>query len=200
MLDPTPVITTLIPTVIDWTQVITTLIPTVVGGVGAFWGIFTYREAQKLKRKEILFPLIDEFDNSKKMFLAKSILDDFTCSLPDSPEDASQLGKIILQDYKNPKDLKELYHVDNLSRALRYHKAEQAEDVTDQRELAVRQSFDAIIDFYAKLEYLKRIGLLKEEELDYFNYYYDKLASSKVVKDYVDKYKLPLKFTLFETN
>jgi hypothetical protein len=62
MIDLTPINAMLIPTVIDWTQVITTLIPTAVGGVGAFWGIFTYREAQKLKRKEILFPLIEELD------------------------------------------------------------------------------------------------------------------------------------------
>jgi len=77
---------------------------------------------------------------------------------------------------------------------LRYHKEEG--DVTDKRELFVRESFDAIIDFYAKLEYLKRIGLLKEEELDHFKYYYDKLAKSDAVRNSVKSYGLPLKFTL----
>jgi hypothetical protein len=124
MIDWMLVITAPIQNEIDWTKVITTLIPTAVGAVGAFWAIFTYREAQKLKRKEILFPLIDEFDNSKKMFLAKSILDDFTCSIPNSPEDPSQLPTIFLKDYKHPENLKELYHVDNLSRPLRCHKDE----------------------------------------------------------------------------
>jgi hypothetical protein len=180
----------------EWITLATTLIPTAVGGVGAFWGIFTYREGQKLKRKEILFPLIDEFDKAHKMFLAKAILDDFTCSLPDSQEELAQLGKITIKDYKHPDQLKELYHVDNLYITLRYHKDEG--DVTDLRELCVRESFDAIIDFYAKLEYLKRIGLLKEEELEHFKYYYDKLVDSEAIRKYVTKYQLPLKFSLFK--
>ena len=197
MIDLTPAYAALISTVIDWTEVIKVLIPTAVGGVGAFWGIFTYREGQKLKRKEILFPLIDEFDRSSKMFLAKAILDDFTCSFPDSSDELCQLGKTIVKDYMHPEKLKERYNVSNLSQTLRYHKEEG--DVTSIRELSVRESFDVIIDFYAKLEYLKKIGLLKYEELEHFSYYYDKLEKVEAVRNYVKDYNLPLHFTLFNT-
>jgi len=63
MIDWAAVITNLTPMILDWTkmdwtkigwtEVLKVFIPTVVGGVGAFWGIFTYREGQKLKRREI---------------------------------------------------------------------------------------------------------------------------------------------------
>jgi DNA replicative helicase MCM subunit Mcm2 (Cdc46/Mcm family) len=61
---------------------IATLIPTVVGVFGLYWTVKPYRENQTLKRKDIIFPLIDEFDNSEDLFLARAILDDFSCSVP----------------------------------------------------------------------------------------------------------------------
>ena len=43
---------------------------------GLIWGIYTYNESQILKRQEILFPLIKEFDESDKVYYSKAILDD----------------------------------------------------------------------------------------------------------------------------
>ena len=62
----------------DMTGIIQTVVPTAVGGAGFVCGILTYKQGQNLKRKEILFSLIREFDNSEKMDLAKKILDGFS--------------------------------------------------------------------------------------------------------------------------
>jgi hypothetical protein len=179
------------------TPLIATAIATAVGGFGAIWGIYTYKEGQKLKRKEILFPLIDELVNSKRMFLAKAIFDDFTCNIPDFSAEESELDKMIIEDIKEPGVMRKYYHADRLSTILRDHN-EQG-DVTDVREILVRASFDAIIRFYAKLEYLKDIHLLREDEVEYFRYYYDKLRNNEAVRKYVDDYGLSLKFTLFNS-
>lgn len=183
-------------TVSVFIPLIATAIATTVGGFGAIWGIYTYREGQKLKRKEILFPLIDELVNSKRMFLAKAIFDDFTCNIPDFSAEESELDKMVIEDIKKPEVTREYYHADKLSTILRDHRKKG--DVTNLREILVRASFDAIVKFYAKLEYLKDIHLLKEDEVEYFRYYYDKLQHNEAVKNYVGDYGLSLKFTLFE--
>jgi hypothetical protein len=60
----------------DLVSILTILLPTTVGGFSAFWGIHVYRDAQKLKRKDILFPLVEELHKSKSMRDAELILDD----------------------------------------------------------------------------------------------------------------------------
>ena len=52
------------------------LLPTAVGGFSALWGIHVYRDGQRLKRKDILFPLVEELHKSKTMRNAQLILDD----------------------------------------------------------------------------------------------------------------------------
>ena len=54
---------------------------TVIGTVGFLWGMYTYGKNRRLQRKESLFPLLKEFDESKLMKLAKEILDDFTIEI-----------------------------------------------------------------------------------------------------------------------
>jgi hypothetical protein len=65
----------------------------------------------------------------------------------------------LIEDLKDPMSLKKYYRTDNLKKILRHH---EEEDVTDYREITVRASFDALIKFCAKLEYLKDIHLLKK--------------------------------------
>jgi hypothetical protein len=60
----------------DLVSILTILLPTTVGGFSAFWGIHVYRDAQKLKRKDILFPLVEALHKSKSMRDAELILDD----------------------------------------------------------------------------------------------------------------------------
>jgi hypothetical protein len=183
-------------------DIVSILIPSAAGAVTASAGILTYWRGQQLKRKEILFPLIEELSNSKSLFLAKAVLDDFTCNVPEFSENDSVMVKNTLaQDLNGGKTTaatwKQHYTTrnNNLDYILRYHEKEG--DVTDYREIIVRASFDALIKFCAKLEYLKDIGLLNEDELVYFEYYYDKLLLQQSVCNYIDKYRLSLKGSLF---
>lgn len=65
----------------------------------------------------------------------------------------------------------EFYKTLNLRKHLRYHKSPKADPATDIRERAVRRSFDSMIYFFFKLQYLHRIRLLDKKELYYFRYY-----------------------------
>jgi len=121
------------------------------GVAGLFWGIYQYRENRLQNRKETLFELIHEFDNSEKMFYAKKILDGFIYNnIPESKKE---------QGYFNRK---------NLVQILRNH---QNEGVYDKGEILVRASFDGLLDFFDKLGYLYVNKLLKKSELSYFSYY-----------------------------
>jgi hypothetical protein len=158
---------------IDNTAIISTIIGAAAGLGGLFWGLYTYKKEQLLKRKDILFPLIKELDEeSKEIRYAKNILDDRNIK----PE----------QDWKNPDDY---YNIENLEIILRYHKPK---GISDPGEVAIRRSFDALLDFFCKLEYLRKIKLIKAEEIEYFNYYIKKAADEPSVICYVRNYTFPL--------
>lgn len=165
-----------------------TLVPTVVGAVGLFNALRTYRDGQLLKRKDLIIPLIDEFDNSEDLFLAKAILDDFTCNIPPSGTKSE-----ILKDLFNMShDDFEFYKRSNLRKFLRYHEDPEAEPVTDIKERAVRRSFDSMAYFFFKLQYLHRIGLLDKKELYYFKYYMKLAFDDTGLWEYIDRYGLQL--------
>ena len=56
----------------------------------------------------------------------------------------------------------------------------------------IRFSFDKLLDFFSKLEYLLSIGLLTDKEIDYFRYYIDKAGRNEAVVNYVIAYNFPL--------
>jgi hypothetical protein len=56
------------------------IITAAVGLGGLAIGIITYYWAQVSQRKEALFPIMNEFDSSQEIRIAKSILDDFIIS------------------------------------------------------------------------------------------------------------------------
>jgi hypothetical protein len=174
----------------DIVFLIGTLVPTIVGAIGLFNAIKTYRDGQLLKRKDLLIPLIDEFDNSEDLFLAKAILDDFTCNVPPS----GTKNKILESLFDMSIDDLEFYNRSNLKKFLRYHEDPGVEPVTNIKERAIRRSFDSIVYFFFKLQYLHKIGLLKEKELYYFKYYM-RLPFQEGdigIWNYIDKYKLQL--------
>jgi hypothetical protein len=157
-----------------------TLVPTAVGAIGLFNALQTYRESQVLKRKDIILPLIDEFDNSDDLFLAKAMLDDFTCNIPP----AETKNVFLKKFYEVSKTELDFYNRSNLNNFLRYHKDRESEPVISLKEREVRKSFDSMIYFYFKLQYLYRIGLLKDKELYYFKYYMRLAFKDEQYKDY----------------
>lgn len=176
------------------------IIPTLVAALTAYVGLKAYREGQKLSRKDLIIPLIDQFDNSEDLFLAKAILDDFTCNVP--PWDTK--SEILNGLFNMSDDDFKYYARTNLPVFLRVHRDkhgkvyEDVPKIISLKERAVRRSFDSLVYFFFKLQYLNRIGLLPEEELFYFKFYmklafpYDKDNDVTGLWKYVNEYDLEL--------
>jgi hypothetical protein len=126
-----------------------------------------------LKKHEILFPLIKEFDDNERMRYAKDLLDSY-----------------ILKDDKWD-HMDGYYCLGNLHRILRKHDTLKG-GVKDPGERDIRKSFDALSDFFCKLEYLKDLELIDEKEIAYFNYYIYKVAKNDAIKNYIKYYEFPL--------
>jgi hypothetical protein len=181
---------------IDLTGIIGTAI-----GLGGFgFGIFSYFRNELERRKQTIFPLIEEFNTDRKLFVAKSLLDNYSFRREvlarfsftqnfDVPDEAYiKRGSIMAEgkggfiaEYENPKDLKHI---------LRNH---EDGDVTASDEIAIRMCFDSLLDFFVKLEYLLSMDLIKKTEMEYFDYYLKKTADNAAVVGYMKTYKFPLK-------
>ena len=153
--------------------IITSILGTVGGLVGVWWGVYTYSKGQKLKKHEILFPLIKEFDEDKRMEHAKDLLDSYI--LEDDEWD-HRYG---------------YYSLNNLHLILKKFDLLK-EGIKDPGERAIRKSFDALLDFFCKLEYLKDLKLIENKEVAYFNYYIYKVAKNDAIKNYIKAYEFPL--------
>jgi hypothetical protein len=83
------------------------------------------------------------------------------------------------------------YNKYNLKKFLRIHSDYKVEPITDTKERAIRRSFDAMIYFFFKLQYLYNIGILKKNELYYFNYEFN-LMKNTDIRNYIKGYGLQL--------
>ena len=177
---------------------ISAVIATAIGVGGFGFGIFSYFRSELERRKQTIFPLIDEFNTDKKLFVAKSLLDNysfkrevlagflFTQNFDVSDayiEKGSMMAQVRegLEGYDSQIDLTEI---------LRNHKIR---EVTAAHEIAIRMSFDSLLDFFAKLEYLLSMKLIKMSELEYFMYFIKKTAKNVAVVNYMNIYAFPLK-------
>jgi hypothetical protein len=179
------------------------IIGTVIGLGGFAFGIISYFRNELERRKQTIFPLIEEFNTDKKLFIAKSLLDNYSFrrdvlarfpftndfDLPDDVSDESYIekgstmaeGNESIAEYENPTDLRQV---------LRNHRDR---DVTAPEEIAIRMSFDSLLDFFVKLEYLLSLRLIKRSEIEYFEYYINKAVGNAAVVSYMNTYKFPLK-------
>lgn len=69
------------------------------------------------------------------------------------------------------------YHISNLQSIMRLLNDDNP--IIDEGEHTIRNSFDALLDFFSRLSYLSKIGLIKKNELSYFSYYIDKILDGK---------------------
>jgi hypothetical protein len=147
---------------------------TIIIATGGFViGLITYKTEQTLKRKENLFSELEKFDKDEDLDCAKAILDDFGITVG---------GKT--------------FHKSTLQDTLRDHRKV---GVTHEGEIEVRESFDSLLDFFGRLEYLIQKKLLdKEKDLYHFEYYITKAAELKPICDYVRTYQFPLQGLLNE--
>lgn len=163
---------------IDVTSIVA-IISTIVGIGGGLWGLFhglkEYGNSQEirkkeleerqrgltLKRQEILFPLIKEFDENKNIFYAKELVDGIHINVKDNN------GK--LKTYTK-KDLNLLYRKDN--------------DYTkplDEDEIRIRTFMDSLLAFFGKLGYLMDNELITKKEINYFVYYIEEVLREESI-------------------
>jgi hypothetical protein len=133
----------------------------IVAIVVAFKGVIEYSNSQKIKKFEILNKLIEEFEH-KKTELARLILDEFSV----------EQGK-------------EKVYKSDLRETLRNHKDK---IIPYGIETEVRESFDKLLDFYSKLDYMIMLGLLKKRDLFYFRYFLKKIVEDEAIMNYVKIY------------
>lgn len=130
--------------------------------IASIKGLLEYSKAQKYKKIEHLENLIKEFEDEKTK-LARDLLDDFWL------EDIK--GKVIKYG--------------NLSHVLRFHRPD---GVIDKVEQEVRASFDKLLDFFSKLQYLRKLNLISTKDLYYFEYYLKKIFNNEAVMKYAEMY------------
>jgi hypothetical protein len=158
--------------------------------VGLFIALFTYRQASKQSQqnfieaqltrnreqlKDVIVPLIETYDAAHVMNIATDILDDGSYELP--KKDPSYYR------YKNG-----LVDKKALEITLRDHEKDQTSPGEDE----IRNSFDELLGFFARLEYTMGLDLVKRDQLNLFNYFIEKAADNPGVVQFVRIYKAPL--------
>lgn len=178
---------------------ITAIIGTAIGLAGFGFGIFSYFRNELERRKQTIFPLIEEFNNDKKLFVAKSLLDNYSFNRkllarlsPMQDFNVRDMSPIETESIMAEGNIGEYVNPPDLAYVLRDHRSPNA-NVTAPEEIAIRMSFDYFLDFFVKLEYLLSMDLVKNSELEYFNYYIKKTTQCPILVSYMNNYEFPLK-------
>jgi hypothetical protein len=158
----------------DWQIVINAF--TAGGGILAvFIGLASYRNSQSLRKKDVLkdiiLPLISEFD-SEKLKLAKDVLDD-----------------VIIKGAQTTEFSDGNYSKKNLDVILEpKNQFLQNKTVSD-----IRNSINNLLNFVVKLEYLLTVKILSEDEIIYFKPYINKIRDNEILKNYIKSQSIPLR-------
>ncbi len=143
---------------------------TAVIGIFVFWkGTVEYRQNTRTKQAEFLEKLIAGF-SAKEMQMAIRILDGYTY------QHEGEDWKLTGQHKEGPASL---VHV------LRDHRVE---PVAQPEEIAIRDSFCALLDYFSKLNYYLHNQLINKDELLYFRYYIDNAMKNEAVLNYIRFY------------
>jgi hypothetical protein len=160
----------------------------IAGGV-ALTGIFTYRQNKKkellarenelhTRKKELLtqiiMPLLKEYNELNEAEIAIDILDDYPYEF--NRIDDSQAYRL----YSGVIDKKDLPLV------LRKDEWIDTSPVEDK----VVRSFDALLYFFAELEYVVQIGLVKRDDLKLFDYEIQKVVKQPAILNFVNIHRL----------
>jgi hypothetical protein len=78
------------------------------------------------------------------------------------------------------------YHIFYLERIFRL--IQPGDPIKDVGEHKIRESFDALIDFFVRLEYLMRLDLITRDDITFFEYYIEKAANEPTILKYIDHY------------
>lgn len=150
---------------LDAINIIPVLVGLFVGAFGIISALFTSSENRRLKRQEIILPLMREFDENKKIYYAKELIDGVSIQLKHDNETISDMP-INLKYFDKNKILR--YKEDYLRFLLAGHPHQEVE--LNQDEVIVRTIFDALLSFFGKLGYLMDTHNITKKELGYFMY------------------------------
>lgn len=163
-------------TVAPWATVAATIAAIATAAIG----IRSYRQGQIVNKKDIqkdiVIPLIKEYDESKDMYLSKLILDDVEISSPNYGAHGLYTKErllVTLQDHNKPLG------------------------PWDKGDGEVRSSFDSLLDFFSRLDYLRSEKLL--DSLVYFSYYIDKAVKNPAVVNFARTYHQSLDLSRLTT-
>ena len=163
---------------VDVTSIVT-IISTIVAIGGGLWALFKglkeYRNSQQirkdeldeykrgltLKRQEILFPLIKEFDESENILYAKDLVAGIDIRLKDNNGELQTYTKKDLSNYLTRMD----YDTKQL----------------DEHENRIRTIMDSLLNFFGKLGYLMDNELITKKEINYFFWYIEKAKNDKSI-------------------
>lgn len=158
-----------------------TLVPVVIGAGTAMAGIFTYWEKKKNELlTQIIMPVLEKYYKLDDADIAIDILNNF-------PYEFDEKDK---EDKDNLKAFK-LYNKgeiskDDLPLLLRNDRWVDTSPVEDK----VIKSFDDLLYFFAELEYIVELGLLKRPNLTLFQYEIDRAAEQEAILNFVNIQKL----------
>lgn len=146
-----------------------------IGAGTAVAGIFTYQRKKKNESlTQIVLPVLTEYSDLKDADIAVDILNDYTYEFKQT-DDPKALhlysGRISKEDL--PLVLRDDRWVD-----------------TSPVEDKVVRSFDALLYFFAELEYIVQLGLLKRSDLSLFKYEIDKVVNEEAICNFVNIHRL----------
>ena len=147
---------------LDAIDTIPVLVGLFVGAFGIMSALFTSSENRRLKRQEIILPLMREFDENKEINYAKELIDGVSIQLKHDNETISDMP-INLKYCDENKILR--YKEDYLEFLLVGHP--HPLDL-NQDEFIIRTIFDALLSFFGKLGYLVDTHNITKKELGYF--------------------------------
>jgi hypothetical protein len=156
----------------DW---ILALVPAVIGILTAIFGIITYREKKKNELlTQIVMPVLGEYNELKDANIAIDILNDYPYKF--EPQDDPQAFKL----YNG------LIFKKDLPLVLRSDRWVDTSPVEDK----VVKSFDALLYFFAELEYVLQLRLLNRTDLMLFDYEIKKVVEDEAIRNFVNIYNL----------
>lgn len=137
-----------------------TIVSTMIGISGGLFGYVTFRKNEKLKRQEIIFPLIEEFEKKRAILYARELIDGVPITL--NPSDI-QFDIPIKLDSKN---LKKYYSTD-LSKLT-------GSVYDDDDVILMKIIMDSLLNFFGKLGYLIDNKLITKKRRQVFFILYRK--------------------------
>jgi hypothetical protein len=165
------------------------------GIVGLFWGIYQYREARNDRRKETFFKLTEEFDNSRELFYAKKILDQWAFDYLKQKNESNKSELKI-----TPSGAFSLFSIEwilsiNFEDRMKFESdnpeffVQLSYDDKHEVWLQLRDSFDSLFSFFERLKYLYNNRRITDNELLYFKYYIKNAKDQQHIVHFLNEYE-----------